>query len=64
MTLQTYKKIKLLYNGIVSVEFSENPNLHVGDIYHHSPTIKSIIKKVSFYEDYYGMKYSIITELL
>lgn len=64
LTLQTYYKIKLLYNGIIAIEFSENPNLQVGNIYHHSPTIKSIIRKVNFYDDYEGKKYSIITELL
>lgn len=64
MTLHQYNRIKLLYNGIVAVEFENKTNYKIGDIYYHSPTIKSIVRKVNFHKDYTGRKTLIITELL
>lgn len=64
MTMERYYLIKYLYHGIVAVELEDIENYKVGDVYYHSPQIKSIIKKIDFYKDYAGKKIQIITELV
>lgn len=48
MTLQTYNKIKYVYNGVVSVELDYSQKYEVGDIYHFKDDYecKGIIKRI------------------
>lgn len=64
MNQRQYKLIKALDDGIVAVELKNNTNYKVGDIYHLSPTIKSIVKKVYYYKDYHGCKTLLRVELI
>ena len=54
MTLQTYNKIKYVYNGLLSVELDYNQNYEVGDIYHfkNDYECKGIIKRIRFCPEY------------
>ncbi|MGL5331141.1 MAG: hypothetical protein ACRDD7_17895 [Peptostreptococcaceae bacterium] len=58
MTLQTYKQIKLLYNGLICVELPYCENFKVGSIYRFNDKLqhKGIIRKVKLSKDY--KKYS------
>lgn len=64
MTMDQYCIAKYIYHGIVAVELEDIENYKVGDVYYHSPEIKSIIKKIDFYKDYSGKQFQIITELV